>query len=119
MVEVSQGKQPNRKRVISYLCGNSQCVRLEHIGEITRSTLQTRNYTQFNAMQRLLKASRVSAKARTRAKLTPEIAQEIRESNESQRVIARKYGIGQSTVSQIKRGITWQDYTNPFWRLAA
>jgi DNA-directed RNA polymerase specialized sigma subunit len=119
MVEIAQGKKPYGNRVVSYNCGNSKCVRLEHIGEITRKTLQERNYAQFNAMQRLLKATRVSIKARARAKLTPEIVQEIKASNESQRVIAAKYGIVQSTVSQIKRGVTWQDYNNPFWRLAA
>lgn len=119
MLEVAQGKKPYGNRVVSYNCGNSRCVRLEHIGEITRNTLQERNDAQFNSLQRLRKATRISAKARSRAKLTPEIVQEIKASSEPQRVIAAKYGIVQSTVSQIKRGVTWQDYTNPFLRLAA
>lgn len=116
MLEVAQGKKPYHNRVVSYNCGNPKCVRLEHIGEITRSTLQERNDAKFNAMQRLRKATRISTKARSRAKLTPEIVQEIKASSEPQRVIAAKYGIVQSTVSQIKRGVTWQDYSNPFWR---
>ena len=119
LLEVAQGKKPYGARVVTYLCGNPKCVRLEHIGEITRNTLQARNYAQFNAVQRLLKATRVSVKARARAKLTAEIVQAIRASDEPQHVIAARYGIVQSTVSQIKRGVTWQDYSNPFLRLAA
>jgi predicted XRE-type DNA-binding protein len=119
MVEIAQGKKPFASRVVTYNCGNSKCVRLEHIGEVTRGTLQERSNSKFNAMQRLLKATRISVKARARAKLTLEIVQEIKASNDSQRVIAAKYGVVQSTVSQIKRGITWQDYSNPFLRLAA
>lgn len=39
--------------------------------------------------------------------LTREQVLAIRGSNESQRVIARKFGIAQSTVSKIKRGVRW------------
>jgi predicted XRE-type DNA-binding protein len=119
MLEVASGKKLSATRVATYMCGNPKCVKLEHLGEITRKTLQERNISLMDAGQRLIKAKRVSVKARTRAKLTVEIAREIVASNEPQRAIARKYGIGQSTVSQIKRGATWQDYTNPFLRLAA
>lgn len=118
MLEIAQGKKVYAARVATYMCGNPKCVKLEHLGEITRKTLQERNISLMNAGQRLIKAKRVSDKARKRAKLTPELAREIAALNEPQRVIAQKYGIGQSTVSQIKRGATWQDYTNPFLRLA-
>ena len=41
------------------------------------------------------------------AKLSPAAAREIRESTETQRVLARRHGITQPQVSKIKRGLSW------------
>jgi len=120
VLETSKRRKLNPQQVATYTCGNTNCVRLEHLAEINRSTLQRRNDSEFNVAQRINKSKRISDKVRlTRAKLTAEMAQEILGSNESQRVLGLKYGVGQSTIGQIKRGLTWCDYTNPFLRLAA
>ncbi len=105
--------------VATYICGNSKCVRLEHLGAITRSALQQRNDARMNAVQQFLKSHRIAVKARARAKLNPEIVQQIREADGFQRAIAKRFGISQTTVGSIKRGDTWVDHTNPFLRLAA
>ena len=43
-----------------------------------------------------------------KTKLTPEQVAEIRASPERQTELARRYGIGQSQVSRIKRGLSWR-----------
>lgn len=119
MLEVANEKKPCPKRVATYICGNPKCVKLEHIAAVTRTVLQTRVNSEMNAFQKLRKAKRSSAKRRLCAKLTPEIVKAIKESNEPQKLVAQRYGVVQSTISQIKRGVTWKDYDNPFTRLAA
>ena len=47
------------------------------------------------------------------AKLTQKQATEIRDSKESQRKIARKYSVAQSTIWAIKNGVFWQDSPQP------
>lgn len=47
------------------------------------------------------------------AKLTHSQANEIKKSNESQRNLARKYGVAQATVWAIKHGLFWQDSPKP------
>lgn len=119
MLEAAADRKLDHNKLATYMCGNSRCVRLEHLGMVTRKTLQERSDANFNAMQRLNKSRRISEKARARAKLTMELAQEIAVAEGSQRALARKYGISQSTVGTIRRGETWRDLTNPFARLAA
>ena len=43
-----------------------------------------------------------------KTKLTPEQVAELRASPERQSHLARRYGIGQSQVSRIKRGLSWR-----------
>ena len=49
------------------------------------------------------------------AKISFEIAQEIRAATGTQREIASKFGISQAAVSQIIRGIRWKDWTGNPW----
>ncbi len=119
MLETASGKKMDRTRLATYMCGNDKCVRLEHLGTVTRKKLQERNAANLNAAQRLNKSLRISKKARARAKLTLELAKEIANAEGSQRELARRYGVSQSTVGTIRRGETWRDLTNPFARLAA
>ena len=119
MIEVSTGKKIEGTKVATYTCGNVRCVRLEHLGVITRKALQERNDSKLDAVQRLRKSRKISEKARARGKLTVELAQEIAAAEGSQRDLARKYGISQSTVGMVRRRETWRDLTNPFARLAA
>ena len=118
MVEAKLNR-PLGKLVATYICGNSECVRLEHLGAITRSALQKRNEAAMNAIQHARKSHRIAMKARARSKLNPAIVQQIRDADEPQREIARRYGVSQATVGSIRRGMTWRDLTNPFARLAA
>lgn len=119
MLEEASGRALPASRVATYLCGNDRCVRLEHLGDISRKALQQRNDSLFDAAARIQKSRRIAIKARERSKLSPELAREIRNAEESQRAIAKRYGISQATVGSIRRGLTWRDTSNPFLRLAA
>lgn len=104
-------------KVVTHNCGNHLCVNPEHLQVMTKSALQKRtNKTQVHHMT-VPRRQRVAAARRASAKLTPEQVQAIRDDPRYQTVIAQEYGISQSTVSEIKRGETWRDYTNPFIQL--
>lgn len=107
------------KHLATYTCANPQCVNPEHIAPTTRKRVQVRTVTESNYTANPVRRKRVSDKARQRAKLTLDQALAIREADGNQHEIARQFGVSQATVSVIKRGKTWQDYTNPFARLAA
>ena len=115
MLEEQKGKALAYNRVATYVCGNSRCVKLEHLIEMSRRELQLRSDSQLDAAQRLQKGKRVSDKARQRAKLTAAMAQEIAESTGPQRAVGRQYGVSQSTVARIKRGVVWKPYNASHW----
>lgn len=120
LLEVSRGRPAPPKMVATYMCGNRACVRLEHQGLITRAELQKRNDSKFDAATRLRKSYRISVKVRlTKAKLTLELAREIRYAAGTYSEISKKYCVSMHTVGSIKRGLTWRDLDNPFARLAA
>jgi predicted XRE-type DNA-binding protein len=118
MLEMSFGRSLG-PLIATYRCGNRECVKLEHLGAISRSKLQMRNQTEMDAGQRARKSHRIGVKARARAKLSIEIVREIRDADEPQREIARRFGVSQSTVCSVRRGATWRDLSNPFSRGAA
>lgn len=119
MLETASKKKIDPKLRATYTCGNKLCVRLEHLALVSRKTIQLRNESEFNALQRLVKSQRIREKVRLRSKLTMDIAKAIMVDESPQREIARKYNVSQTTVNSIKRGRTWQDESNPFLRLAA
>lgn len=119
MLETDSGKKISPSRFATYMCGNINCVRLEHLGVVTRKVIQERNEAGFDAVQRMTKAKKITEKARARAKLTLKLAQEIASAEGTQRELAKRYGVCQSTVGMIRRGETWRDLTNPFASLAA
>lgn len=107
------------KRLATYTCGNAACVNPEHLAPTTRKRVQVRTVTESSYTSNPMRRKRVSDKARLRSKLTLDQALAIREAEGTQDDIAARFGISQATVSVIKRGVTWQDYTNPFARLTA
>jgi hypothetical protein len=108
---------PLQDKLATHSCGNQLCVNPDHVVLITRKRLQARiakeTLYQLNAIRR----KRLSDNARTRSKLTLEVALQIRDAEGTQRQIAAQFGVSQATVSAIKLGKTWRDYNNPFSQL--
>lgn len=98
----------------TYRCGNPICVNPDHVIVVTRKRLQQRIAKEKMYASSALRRKKLSDLARQRGKLTAEQAQAIRDAEGSQREIAARFGVSQATVSVIKRGKTWQDYSNPF-----
>ena len=108
---------PVQGKLATYRCGNPLCVHPDHLMVITRKKLQQRIAKEFKHHTNPLRLKKLSDKARARSKLNMELAQAIRDAEGTQRDIAARFGITQATVSVIKRGVTWRDYTNPFTQL--
>jgi predicted XRE-type DNA-binding protein len=105
-------------KVVTNTCRNMLCVNPEHLQLMLRQSFNRRNAKEhaglyINPAHRAKKAKIM----RARSRLTPEIVEAIRNDPRPQRVIAEAYGTTQPTVSHIKRGHTWRDYTNPFIQL--
>jgi hypothetical protein len=102
------------KKVVTHKCGNPLCVNPAHITVITRNKLQKRIAKERNYLTNPLRMKNIADKAREKSKLNLDIVAQIRAAEGPQRVIAAQYGITQATVSCIKTGRTWRDYSNPF-----
>jgi predicted XRE-type DNA-binding protein len=105
-------------RLASNSCLNPICVNPKHIQLILRQTLQRRiarerEHYYLNQATR----AKIAARQRDRSKLTMDIVQDIRDDPRPQRTVAKVFGVSQSTVSGIKRGVRWQDFNNPFMQL--
>ena len=102
------------KRLATYTCGNPLCVNPEHVAPATRRAVQRRTTEEQGHQGNLVRRKKLADNARKRAKLTPELARQVREADGPQDRIAEQFGVSQATVSVIKRGKTWKDYSNPF-----
>lgn len=105
-------------RMATVRCCNSLCVRPEHVVVLTRKQLQQRTakVTQLHANP--TRCRKLAQTARRTAKLTEAQVAEIRAlEGLTQRQIAARYGITQATVSAIRRGVKWKDYSNPWLQL--
>lgn len=97
--------------VLSQNCGNPYCINPAHHVQVTKRA----------ALQRAGKQGRMSqvsptriASVRARGKLSMEIAQEMRNSDEHPLVLAERYGVHKSTVYYVRRGKLWRDHSSPF-----
>lgn len=94
-------------------CDNSDCVNPQHV--LFRSDEQhmkiigrtTGNLTRSMKLRKF----RISI---GHAKLSEQIAQEIRLSNESGPALAQRYGVDKSLISKVRRGTAWRVLASPF-----
>jgi hypothetical protein len=94
-------------------CGNKLCVNPEHTGY--NDPKQHMKKAAKNAVKSPTRRLKIQIHKRaTVAKLTQEMADEIRYSEGSSRVIAAKYGVNRSVVCRIRTGKAWVNLQNPF-----
>ena len=108
---------PLEDRVASNKCGNKLCVRPSHVTTITRRELSLQTAALNRSHSSPVTRKKIAERARATARLTMELAREIREASGSQREIAARYGTSQKMVWLIKNGRAWLDYSNPFTQL--
>jgi len=99
-------------------CCNPLCVNPEHVITVTRQQLQQRTAKVTQMHTNPARCRKLAQSARRKGKLSEAQVAEIRAiDGMKQRDIAALYGITQSTVSAIRRGVKWKDYGNPYWQL--
>ena len=104
-------------KFVTCKCRNELCVNPDHLLVVTRKRLQKMLSKERNYTSNPVRNKKLAEKARLNCKLSVELAAEVREADGTQRAIAARFGISQATVSVIKRGKTWRDYSNPFAQL--
>ncbi len=109
---------PAKGRMATVRCCNSLCVNPEHVVLLTRKQLQQRTARLTQPQTNELRSRKMAQAARRNGKLTEAQVAEIRALDGlTQRQIAARYGIAQATVSAIRRGVKWKDYSNPWLQL--
>lgn len=101
-------------KVATNKCGNWLCVNPAHILVVSRAALQKRIAKTVNYNTNPLRQKKISDLKRQQSRLNMEIVEQIRQANDTQRNLAKTYGVTQATISCIKTGRTWRDYSNPF-----
>tara|TARA_R110000868_G_scaffold39383_1_gene137267 strand:- start:3340 stop:3849 length:510 start_codon:yes stop_codon:yes gene_type:complete len=109
---------PLQDRLATCKCANALCVNPRHIVTVTRQELQRRTADITQLHVNPARCRKLAQSARRNGKLTEAQVAEIRAiDGMRQRDIAALYGITQSTVSAIRRGVKWKDYSNPWLQL--
>lgn len=113
MRELDSGRQTPDGHYVT-TCDNPACVNPEHVKfmsdrhHLARIASITRHGSSKSMKLRKFKiASGI-------AKLSEEIAHEIRLSDESGPVLAERYGVNRSLISKVRRGDAWRPLSNPF-----
>lgn len=96
LYELHRGPIPDGLFVL-HRCDNPPCVNPDHLFLGT---------ARDNA-QDCVSKGRWPSKAGMNSTLTPKAVQDIRTSGESQKVLADRYGVSQSTISRAKNGKCW------------
>lgn len=111
--ELKRGSVQPHLKIVPF-CDNPYCINPEHQKAMTESQKGRRaaNRGAFSSPARAKKIA--ESRRKVLAKLTPEQAREIRESDESGPTLSERYGINKSRVNAIKRGDAWKDYSSPF-----
>lgn len=102
--------------MVSVTCEHSMCLNPEHMKANTKGAVLKRTYATTDLASRRSISSR--ATARKRAKLNMDKARAIRASDETIDVLAGRYGVDRTLISQIRRGTAWKD-ASPFAGLGA
>ena len=97
MYEVHNNKIP-KGLVIRHSCDNPKCCNPNHL------IVGSHKENMKDMVDRKRQAKGIN---NGRSKITPEIVNEIRMSSDTQINLAKKFGISQSQVGRIKRGIHW------------
>jgi hypothetical protein len=102
--------------IVAPNCGNPDCINPAHQAQMSKG----------QRIRKAAKAGRLggskpkrTASVRSRAKLSLEIAREIRARPEPSKVLAPVYGVDKSVIKRIRNGTYWRDEANPFAGLFA
>lgn len=97
-------------------CDERRCLNPKHL------VLRTKSSVSKDGHANAIKAKRhlaVTIIARAKGKLNDQAARQIRESDETLKVLAERYGVHFSLISKVKTGKAWRPLSSPFAGLGA
>lgn len=106
------------RKPIDTRCDDKLCISPKHLFQSTTSKVAKKAAAR-GAWSGIDRAIKIATTKRGTMKLTTEKAREIRFSDEPGPVLAARYGVNRSLITNIKRGTAWKDYSNPFAGLIA
>lgn len=117
-VFLMNGGKLKPRQPVDVTCDERKCVNPAHLKASSVSEI-AKKAAKRGAFSGKARSAKIAAARRDKAKLTIEQAREIRMSQESGPVLAKRYGVNRSVINGIKAGTRWKDYTNPFAGLIA
>lgn len=100
-------------QVVRTTCGDKLCMKPAHLAAMTRD--EAKKLDGANGAYNTARMQAIRYKTtRARAKLTIEIARDIRASDESSRALAKKYGVDHKQINLIRQGVAWPEVFSPF-----
>lgn len=102
VMSMALGRPLLSSETVLHECDQRLCYRFEHLrlGTIADNNLDARLKGRHGHGELL-------GSAHPNAKLTDEQVREIKASTDGYRVLARRYGVGQTTIRRIRKGETW------------
>lgn len=112
VLAILSGQNIEGKFMVS-TCGCDHC--MKHITPLTRRMVQRRTVLMNPYPKSPVRNKKIAEKSRERiSNITMEIVIEMRASGLSSRQAAKKYGICQSSASDILAYRSWKDYASPW-----
>lgn len=100
-------------------CNDPRCINPDHARVVTRAIL-AQEMGAAGIMGGTVRSAKISKTKRLKySKISVDIAQEIRVSNETGVALSKRYGVGQSLVSSVRLHKAWKEYSTPFSGLGA
>ena len=107
--EQHTGKALTKDEVVKVTCEDERCVNPLHFKVIIRNTDRAGEEKTIVTKMRMSEAMR-----KRQGKLTPEQIEEIRQSDEPNKVVAARMGVTPSNIGLIRTHRIHKDYTSPF-----
>lgn len=102
------GRAPKRGQVTYGTCTNWRCVNPEHIEAGTHAERGAFQAASGRLQNNPARIAAITRNSRTRSRITEELAQWARESDQTCADVAAALGVGLSVVSRIRRGEAWR-----------
>lgn len=109
------GGQLQHRVPIAVSCDERLCINPAHLHASSFSKIAKKAAAR-GAWRTRARAAKIAntKRASPGAKLTIELAREIRLSSESGPLLAARHGVHRAVIAGIKAGTRWRDYSNPF-----
>ena len=100
-------------QIVKTSCGDKLCMNPAHFVVMTTQEARAVDAAKgsFNTLKMQVTRLRTT---RARAKLTMDIAREIRASEDDAGTLAKKYGVHRKQINLIRQGKAWQEVASPF-----